>query len=262
MNNALGGRSWQLLIFMMLLTGSAIGQSTGVLYPGWGTTLNGNAVYFSVLLREASQVQTFAESSTITFGGAELDLAPNSTLVIGDPFVLSCGTILVRAGAAEISNGEKSASFAVGESVHSDTPQCSDPPPDAPSAVRSDQPTESNRWSKHKSSVAPAAAVGGLYFDANVANWRFVTVNGVMFGSSVAAAELTQRCLLSGACTDVPNAFHSRAAMYGAGLPAEAGVAYLGYYLKSKGYPWWFAPAIVVTVGDIVVSTHAAHYSH
>ena len=262
MNNALGGRSWQLLIFMMLLTGSAIGQSTGLLYPGWGTTLNGNAVYFSVLLREASQVQTLAETSTITFGGAELDLAPNSTLVIGDPFVLSCGTILVRAGAAEISNGEKSASFAVGESVHSDTPQCSDPLPDAPSAVQSDQPTESNRWSNHKSSVPPAAAVGALYFDASVMDWPYRAVNGAMLSSSLFAIELTHKCLAAGACSFVPDAFRRRSVMYETGLPAVAAVSYLSYYLKDRHLRWWFVPAAVAIGGDIIVSAHAAHYDH
>jgi hypothetical protein len=221
-------------------------------------------VYFSVLLREAYQVQTHAEASTITFGGAELDLAPNSTLVVGDPFVLSCGTIVVRAGAAEISNGEKSASFAVGESVHSNTPQCSDSLPDAPSAVQSDQPTESNGWSKHKSSGAPAAAAGAsvLYFDAKVANWPYWVVNGAMVSSSLFAIDLTHKCLAAGACSFVPDAFRRRRVMFEAGLPAVVAVSYLSYYLKDRHLRWWFVPAAVVVTGNIIVSAHAAHYDH
>jgi hypothetical protein len=50
--------------------------------------------------------------------------------------------------------------------------------------------------------------------------------------------------------------------MYGAGLPVAAGVAYFTYYLKSKGDRWWFVPAAVVIGGNLVVSVHAAHYSH
>jgi hypothetical protein len=50
--------------------------------------------------------------------------------------------------------------------------------------------------------------------------------------------------------------------MYGAGLPAAAGVSYLSYYLKKKGDRWWFLPEALVTVSDVVLSVHAAHYSH
>src|SRR5579862_3630152 len=105
------------------------------------------------------------------------------------------------------------------------------------------------------------AATGGWLFDARIIDRSFVEVNGMMFGSSLAAAELTQRCLPTGACTDVPDAFRSRAAMYGAGLPAAAAVVYLGYYFKSKGYRWWFVPAAIATAGNVIVSAHAAHFS-
>jgi hypothetical protein len=262
MNNALGGRSWQFLILMMLLTGSAVAQSSGLLYPGWGTTMNGNGVYFSVLLREAYQVQTFAEASTITFGGAELDLGPNSTLVIGDPFVLTCGTIVVRAGVAEISDGERSASFAVGESAHSGTAYCIDSLPNAPSAVQNDQSAQSDRRSKYKSIAAPGATSGVLNFDAKVADWPYWAVNGAMLSSSLFAIDLTHKCLAAGACTFVPDAFRERRVMFEAGLPAEVAVSYLSYYLKDRHLRWWFVPAAIAIGGDIIVSAHAAHYDH
>jgi hypothetical protein len=263
MKNAFGRRLWQLLMIMMLLSGSALAGSEGVLYPGWGTTLNGTPVYFSVLLRTGYQVQTASEVSRLSFGEVYMDIAPHSILVVGDPFVLSCGAILIRSGTAEVSDGQKTASFAIGESVHSATMPCGgDILPDAPSAVKSKQDLPGTMQFGRISGAVPVAATGGLYFDYRVANWPFWTMNGAMLGSSLVSVSLTHRCLEAGACTLLPDAFHRRMVMYGAGLPAVAVVSYLGYYLKSEHHRWWFVPAALVTAGNVVISTHAAHYSH
>ena len=263
MKCVLRGYSWCLLAIMMLFSGSAFAHSSAVLYPGWGTTLNGYPVYFSVLIAAGSRIQTGNDPSKISFGGAELDMAPNSTLVIGDPFVLSCGTIAIRLGEAEIDDGQTTAGFAVGESVHSAITPCgSDILPDAPSAAKSKRDLPAAMQFRRSSGAAPVAATGGLFLDFHVTNWPFWTVNGAMLSSSLVSVSLTHKCLEAGACTFLPDIFHRRRVMYGAGLPAVAGVSYLGYYLKSKHYAWWFVPAALVTAGDIVISTHAAHYSH
>ncbi len=232
----------------------------GTVYPGFGTTVNGLPVYVSAAIKRGDRVQTAGDIGKLTLRGVSLDLGLNTIVLIQEPLILSCGVIFVRSGTVVINNGKDTFSFTTGQTAYADSTACGGALPDSPGSVRTEEDRRSASHNKSRSG-SPATATGGMFFDARVVDRSFVTVNGVMFGSSVAAAELTQRCLSAGACTDVPDAFHSRAAMYGAGLPAAAGVAYLGYYLKSKGYRWWFVPAAVVTVGNIIVSTHAAHYS-
>jgi len=89
---------------------------------------------------------------------------------------------------------------------------------------------------------------------------EFVAANGLMFGSSIATVELTHRCLENGACSLVPRALVRRRAMYGVGLPAEAGITVLGYYLKRGGHNWWLVPAALVTAGNTVYAVHAAQH--
>jgi hypothetical protein len=262
MKNVYGRRWWQLLLFTMLMSGSLLAESSGTLYPGWGTTLNGKPVYFSVRIIAGDHIDTANEASTLTFGGVGLEIAPDSTMVVGDSLVLGCGTIVIRSGKADISDGKSITALAAGEMLHSASPGCGDTLPDAPSAVRSSQDLQSARKSKRKYDSAPAAATGGLYGGLRVENWSYWTVNGAMFGSSLAAAEFTHTCLQAGACTFMPDTFHSRKSMFEVGMPALVGVSYLDFYLKKKGYRWWFIPPVLVTVGDIVVATHAAHYSH
>lgn len=261
MKSKLCGRSWSLLVFVMLLSGSLFADSSATLYPGWGTTLNGKAVYYSVLIATGYQIQTADEGSTITFDGAELEIAPNSTLVIGDPFILSCGTIVIRSGTAQISDGSTTASFAVGETAHSASPYCDDKLPDAPSAVRAALDLSGARQFRHLDG-ARVAATHGPYTDTRVLDWSYWTMNGAMFTSSLVSVDLTHKCLEADACTFLPDLFHRRRVMYGGGLPAIAAVSYLGYYLKNKHHSWWFVPAALITAGNVVISTHAAHYSH
>lgn len=253
---------WLLVVTVMLLSGSLFADSSGILYPGWGTTLNGKPVYFSVLISAGDHIQTASERSVITFGGAELEMAADSTLVLGDPVVLGCGTIVVRSGNPKVSDGTNSAAFAAGETLHSTSPGCGDALPDAPSAVLDEQDFVSTRRTGKRYSSAPPAAIGGLYGEFKIANWPFWTVNGVMFGSTLVAAQFTHTCLEAGACTSVPDTFHSRKVMLETGLPALLGVSYLDFYLKRKGKRWWFVPSAIVIADDIVVAEHAARYSH
>ena len=256
-----GSRSWQLLAIIMLLTGSLFAESSAaILYPGRGTTVNGKAVYTSVLLASGDRVQTATVTGKITAGVLELEMAPNTVIFIGEPLVLDCGSVVVRSGTVEVSDGKITAHFAVGESAHAISAFCGAVVPDAPSAVWSERNQKTSPRSARNGGAAPAASPGVLYTDFKVANWSYWTVNGAMFSSSFISVHLTQECLHAGACSFVPNAFHSRAAMYGAGLPAAAGVSYLSYYLKRKGYRWWFVPAALVTAGNVAVSAHAAHY--
>ena len=256
-----GSRSWQLLAIIMLLTGSLFAESSAaILYPGRGTTVNGKAVYTSVLLASGDRVQTATVTGKITAGVLELEMAPNTVIFIGEPLVLDCGSVVVRSGTVEVSDGKITAHFAVGESAHAISAFCGAVVPDAPSAVWSERNQKTSPRSARNGGAAPAASPGVLYTDFKVANWSYWTVNGAMFSSSFISVHLTQECLHAGACSFVPDAFHSRAAMYGVGLPAAAGVSYLSYYLKRKGYRWWFVPAALVTAGNVAVSAHAAHY--
>jgi hypothetical protein len=264
MKNTLVVRSRHLVVLVILSAGSLFADSSSMtLYPGWGTTLNDKAVYFSVLLQPGYRVQTERVMSKMTVGAAELDISPNTTVVLGEPISLICGTLTVRSGTVEISDGKTSTSITPGQSVHSKT--CGNALPDAPSAVRIVEDARYQQAAgrfKRAPLSAQLAGTRGTYIDPEVANWSYWTVNGVMLGSSVAAVELTQKCITAGNCGAIPSVFRRRIAMYGVGLPAEVGVSYFGYYLKRNGKRWWFVPEAAVIAGDLVVATHAAHYSH
>lgn len=122
------------------------------------------------------------------------------------------------------------------------------PLPQAPSATRRSSP--------------PPAASAPVLMGSEALDSRFVAVNELMLTSSIANVELTTRCMNSGACADVPGPFRSRAALYGIGLPVEFGVAVLDYRLRRSGHRWWFVPAAIVTVGNVIYGVHAAHYMH
>lgn len=252
--------SWQLVMVLMLTTGSLFANSpAGILYPGQGTTVNGKAVYFSVTVVNGDRVQTGTTGGKISVAGAEMEVSPNTILFVGEQLVLDCGSVLVQSGMAQVSDGQSTVSYSGGESAHSISTFCGASLPDAPSAVGSKEHRSFFFRSSHDEGAASAVRPG-LLFGAK--RYSFWMMNGVMFGSSVEAAQLTQKCLNAGACSFVPHVFRSEAAMYGAGLPAAAGVSYLSYYLKKKGDRWWFLPEALVTVSDVVLSVHAAHYSH
>ncbi|MGA8221569.1 MAG: hypothetical protein WB780_07930 [Candidatus Acidiferrales bacterium] len=230
-------------------------QKDIIVYPGQGTTVNGKPVYISARLTSGDQVQTTIAISKLTVGSVEMELDPNTSVTISVPLTLTCGRVSVRSGSIVISNHEVSA----GQFAETLRP-CNGPLPDSPEALQSEQDLRStSRRLKPTEGAMPTAA--GKRTDFQMADWSYWSVNGAMLSSSIVAAQLTQDCLHSGKCDFVPNAFHSRAAMYGAGLPAATGVAYLGYYLKKKNYRWWFVPAALVTAGNVIVAAHAARYS-
>jgi hypothetical protein len=139
--------------------------------------------------------------------------------------------------------------------------------PDAPSATKADSSTGAAKFSpaikKEVSQGAPVAAKGGpLWVDRSVADRSYFAVTGAMFGASIANAELTLSCLKQHTfCNDVPASLKSRAALYGIGIPADLGVAYLTYYMKRKHSRIWYVPAACVTAANIFLGVRAYRWS-
>jgi hypothetical protein len=138
--------------------------------------------------------------------------------------------------------------------------------PDAPSATRPDTSTGEPAASpvvKRESHGAPPAAMGGpLGVDRGVADRKYWAITGAMFSASVANAELTLRCLKQHPCNDVPSSLHSRVALYGIGIPADLGVAYLTYYMKKKHSRVWYVPAALVTAANVYAGVRAYRWTH
>lgn len=135
--------------------------------------------------------------------------------------------------------------------------------PSAPSAT-----LNMSSWSGQQQGAEPAVSgskrttvpteIRGGEKSPNVVDWQYTSVMGAMFTSSIVNVELTNKCLDQGTCSWVPDAFQSRAAMYGAGIPAEIGIAYLSYKLKEHGHKWWYVPAVAVTAMNAYVAYHAS----
>jgi hypothetical protein len=136
--------------------------------------------------------------------------------------------------------------------------------PDAPSAAKPETSAPAAApVVKRESRGAPPAAVGGpLSVDRSVADRNYLLVTGGLFGSSVANAELTIRCLQKhAACNDVPSSLQSRAAIYGIGIPADIGIAYLSYHMKKKHSRIWFVPAAAVTGANLFLAVRAYRWT-
>jgi hypothetical protein len=134
--------------------------------------------------------------------------------------------------------------------------------PDAPSSTKPDASTADPAPSpvvKRESHGAPPAAIGGpLSPDRSVADRNYWLVTGGMFGASIANVELTVRCLqVQASCNDVPSSLKSRAALYGIGIPADLGVAYLTYYMKKKHSRIWYAAPALVTGANMFLAVRA-----
>ena len=129
--------------------------------------------------------------------------------------------------------------------------------PDAPSAVKpAGAPDVPEMGAEQAGFRAPApAATGGL---SRAIDGKYMVAMSAMFASSIVNVEKTNSCLEQHTCSFVPVAFRSRGALYGAGIPAEIGVAYLSYKLKEHRHRWWFVPAMVVTGGNSFVAYHSA----
>jgi hypothetical protein len=140
--------------------------------------------------------------------------------------------------------------------------------PDAPSATKPDASTAdpsapaASPAIKRESHGTPVAAQGGpLWIDRSVADRTYLALTGGMFGASIANAELTVHCLSRHAsCNDVPSSLQSRAAIYGIGIPADLGVAYLTYCLKRKHNHIWYVPAAAVTGANLFFAYRAYHW--
>jgi hypothetical protein len=140
--------------------------------------------------------------------------------------------------------------------------------PDAPSATKPDASTAdpsapaASPAIKRESHGAPVAAQGGpLWVDRTVADRTYLALTGGMVGASVANAELTIYCLgRHASCNDVPPSLQSRAAIYGLGIPADMGVAYLTYCLKRKHNHIWYVPAAAVTGANLFFAYRAYHW--
>jgi hypothetical protein len=139
--------------------------------------------------------------------------------------------------------------------------------PDAPSATKPDTATggapPSPAVKKPESQGAPVAAKGGpLWIDRGVADRNYFLVTGGMVGASIANAELTLHCFTQHAsCNDLPTSLRSRSAVYGIGIPADLGIAYLTYCLKRKHNHMWYVPAAAVTGTNIFFAYRAYHWT-
>jgi hypothetical protein len=237
----------------------AVEPTEFTVYPGPEVTLNGMPVYVSARIKTGDRVKTSGATGKLTVGNVILDLGLETTIVIQEPIVLNCGVISVRSGTIAINDGKKTLSFSAGQTAYATSTSCGGQLPDSPGTAQAEANSESTQRSQSRHHI-PSEAASGLIFDAREAGWPFWAANAAMFGSSVAAAEMTHKCLEAGACSFVPDTFHRRRNMYLIGMPVAAGVSYFSYHLKRKGYRWWFVPAALVTVGNVVVITHAARY--
>jgi len=135
--------------------------------------------------------------------------------------------------------------------------------PDAPSASQTQDsaPTlsapvrTSNRH--YYQGAAPAARGGRFGVDRSVIDLKYSALTGAMFGASVADAMLTHRCEAEGTCSFLPYPTSRRAFMYGVGIPADIGVAYLSYRLKKNHNPMWIVPEVLVTGANLFVAAHS-----
>jgi hypothetical protein len=137
--------------------------------------------------------------------------------------------------------------------------------PDAPSTTKADSSTADPAAPpvvKREHGAPPAAMGGPLAPDRSVADRNYLLVTGGMFGASVFNAEVTLHCLKEHTdCNDVPSSLHSRAALYGIGIPADLGIAYLTYYMKKRHGSMWYVPAAVVTGANLFFGVRAYRWS-
>jgi hypothetical protein len=138
--------------------------------------------------------------------------------------------------------------------------------PDAPSSAKADastaDPTPSPVVKKDSQGALPAATGGRLSPDRSVIDRNYLLVTGGMFGASIANAELTVRCLqVQASCNDVPSFLKSRTALYGIGIPADFGVAYLTYIMKKRHNSIWYVPAALVTGANLFFGVRAYRWS-
>jgi hypothetical protein len=137
--------------------------------------------------------------------------------------------------------------------------------PDAPSTSASQNQNQnpdnaapapvSNRH--YYQGASPAAKGGNFRADRRVADWKYLGLTGGMFGASLANVDLTHRCEAEGTCSFLPHPLSRRAFMYGIGIPADFGIAYVSYRLKKNHNSFWIVPEVLVTGANLYVAAHS-----
>jgi len=178
-------------------------------------------------LRISLAIAGLLASSQLGFAGPQNGLAANSLAMSGP----------TAAAGAESSPAPAASSY-----------------PDAPSAVNTTGAPDSGAEQAAFRAPTPAAT-GGLN---RAIDAEYIAVMITMFVASIVNVEKTNTCLEQHTCSFVPVAFRSRGALYGTGIPAELGIAYLSYKLKEHRHRWWFVPAMVMTGGNSFVAYHSA----
>jgi hypothetical protein len=178
-----------LLLPTLLLIGSLSAQGPAALYPGVGTTVNGKAVYSAVEIVAGAEVKTAGMASTVVFGAAELKLSPGSTLIIGNPFILSCGSARMLSGTAQVSDGNHLVDVSPGEVILVDQLFCGKLLPNAPSTVPEYHPSRPRLPKKQNHDGTPVAALRSGYVDFRVADSAYWAVTGAIFSSTIVTAE-------------------------------------------------------------------------
>jgi hypothetical protein len=137
--------------------------------------------------------------------------------------------------------------------------------PDAPSTTKADTSTADPAPApvvKREHGAAPAAMGGPLAPDRSVADRNYLLLTAGMLGASVFNAEMTLHCLKEHEdCNDVPSSLRSRTALYGIGIPADLGVAYLTYFMKKKHNSIWYVPSALVTGANLFLGARAYRWS-
>jgi hypothetical protein len=73
---------------------------------------------------------------------------------------------------------------------------------------------------------------------------------------------MTVHCLQKHfSCNDVPSSLKSRAALYGIGIPADLGIAYLSYFMKKKHSSIWYVPSAIVGGANLFLGVRAYRWS-
>ena len=142
------------------------------------------------------------------------------------------------------------------ESSLPDAPRAADDNDAAPTPAPAPAP-KPGPAKKTQQGAPGAASTGSWGIDSRVATGRYWAMTGAMFGASVADAELTVRCQEQKTCSYVPPSLRSRAALYGIGLPADAGISYLTYKLKKRENRFWYVPSAFITGANAYVAIHA-----
>jgi hypothetical protein len=142
--------------------------------------------------------------------------------------------------------------------------------PDAPSAAKEKEEASAGAEAsaspspvRKNSQGAPPAAIGTDWAEVRrTADRQYWEVTGSLFAVSIANAEVTRYCLsVHTSCNDVPPSLRGRAALYGIGIPADLGVAYLTYYMKKKHSRIWYVPAALATGANAFAAVHAYRWA-